>query len=570
MAPDDIKTYKRLCQVSKDGGCIKEGEFVSFDSRYNGSVIAKSYMAAAPNPQATLAGLEVLRSGGNAMDACLAMASVTSVVLPQMCGLGGDAFFIYYDAQKGTTVALNGSGFAGDDATIDKYKSVGELLPQDGIHSVAVPGAPMVFHMAARRFGSMGLEKCFEYGVKVAREGFPVSAELSRAIALEEKKLNKYPEIGGIFMPQGRFLKPGDVLLRPDLADTLEQFGRHGASYFYRGELAHRFYALNRKTEGAFSGAEFARFMDKEGPAFYEPLQTDYRGYAILETAPVSQGFIVLEQMNILEQFDLDDMEPDGADAIHLMVEAKKIAFKDRNLYAGDPQSCDFDVSKFISKGYGNEMARKININKTENSVKEVGNKGDDTTSFVAWDAQGNACTFIHSIAFQFGSGLIIPGTGVILNNRAGRSFVLTEGHPNSLRPGTRPMHTLNCYMVQKHGKPFIVGGTPGGDGQPQWNMQMLSLMLDHGAGPQDAVDYPRWISVPGTDVIGLGAPSQIRLESRFPKTSIIGLKKKGHMVRALSQWGGGGGAQMIMQDPRSGTLLGGSDRRVGGIALGG
>ncbi len=551
-------------------GLAREGELVPFDSRYNSSVMGKSYMVAAHHPWASLAGLDVLRSGGNAMDACLAMASVTSVVLPQMCGLGGDAFFIYYDAQKGTTTALNGSGFAGDEATIDRYQGQGVLLPQDGIHSVAVPGAPMVFHMAAQRFGSMGLEKCFKYGAKIAREGFPVSTELSRAIASEEKKLSKYREIGDIFMPQGRLLKPGDIFHRPDLANTLEQFGRYGASYFYEGEPADRFYALNRDTGGAFSGREFIRFMDEEGPAFYQPLETGYRGYTILETSPVSQGFIVLEQMNILEQFDLDDMEPDGSDAIHLMIEAKKIAFGDRNLHAGDPQFCDFDVSKFISKRYGNEMARKININKTEKKPIKIGNKGGDTTSFVAWDARGNACTFIHSIAFQFGSGLVIPGTGVILNNRAGRSFVLTEGHPNSIKPGRRPMHTLNCYMVQKDGKPFIVGGTPGGDGQPQWNMQMLSLMLDHGAGPQDAVDYPRWISVPGTDVIGLRAPAQVRLESRFPKEALAGLQKKGHTVRTLSQWGGGGGAQIIMQDPRSGTLLGGSDRRVGGMALGG
>jgi len=195
--------------------------------------------------------------------------------------------------------------------------------------------------------------------------------------------------------------------------------------------------------------------------------------------------------------------------------------------------------------------------------------QGGDTTSFVAWDRFGNACTFIHSNAFSMGSGVIVPGTGVLLNNRAGRSFVLEAGHPNCLAPGKRPMHTLNCYMVLKDGVPFIVGGTPGGDGQPQWNMQMLSLMLDHGMGPEEAAHFPRWISSPGTDVIGLGKPYELRMESRFPEGTLSSLTALGHAVRPAGDWAGGGGAQIIMRDPDTGILLGGSDRRVAGLALG-
>ncbi len=542
---------------------------MTFDSRYSRAVMGLSGMVAAAHPLAVRAGLDLLRTGGNAMDACLAMAAVTSVVLPQMCGLGGDAFLIYYEARSGTVSAINGSGPAGDGATAERYQDQGKILPQHGIHSVAVPGAPMVFQMAADRFGSVGLERCFQHGVSIAESGFPVSLELSRAIGAEEKKLRKFGETAGVYMPSGHPLRPGDTLKRPDLALTLREFAHRGAQNFYCGDFADRFYHLNRQMEGAFTGNEFSRFYSGGSTSFYEPLRTDYRGYTVLETAPVSQGFIVLEGMNILEEFNMNEMDPDGAEAVHLMVEAKKIAFDDRNSLAGDPDSSVFDVSRLISKEYSELVASGISAGRTREEASEIGERRADTTSFVAWDAYGNACTFIHSVAFQFGSGLTVPGTGVLLNNRAGRSFALTGGHPNCLLPGRRPMHTLNCYMVLKDGKPFVVGGTPGGDGQPQWNMQMLSLMLDHGAGPQDAVDFPRWTSTPGTDVIGLDNPFEVRLESRFPEGTRRGLQKRGHKVRVVSQWGGGGGAQIIMKDPRSGVLLGGSDRRVGGLAIG-
>lgn len=505
------------------------------------------------------------------MDACLAMAAVTSVVLPHMCGLGGDAFLIYFDAKSGTVSAMNGSGFAGDGATIERYRDHGRILPQDGIHSVAVPGAPLVFQMAAERFGSVGLERAFQYGISLAESGFPVSLELSRAIGAEERKLRKFKETASVYMPGGYPLRPGDTLKMPELARTLREFVRGGASYFYRGDFAERFYRLNDRTEGPFTGNEFERhFSDGiASPLVYEPLRSDYRGYTILETAPVSQGFIVLQTMNILEEFNVRDMEPGSAELVHLMVEAKKVAFHDRNSLAGDPETCAFDVSRQISKDYSKSVAGDISLSRTRDGAYGMSGRGGDTTSFVAWDVHGNACTFIHSIAFQFGSGLTVPGTGVLLNNRAGRSFVLTPGHPNCLMPGRRPVHTLNCYMVLKDGKPFVIGGTPGGDGQPQWNMQILSLMLDHGAGPQDAADFPRWTSTPGTDVVGLTNPPMVRLESRFSDDVRRGLQKRGHTVNIVSKWGGGGGAQIVMKDPRSGVLLGGSDRRVGGMALG-
>ncbi len=538
------------------------------ENRMAGSLLAKTGMVASAHPLSSLAGIEALRQGGTAMDACLAMAAVTAVVLPHMCGLGGDAFFIYREGSSGEVTALNGSGPGGDGLTLERYGKHGGILPQDGMLSVAVPGAPLVYEMAAKRFGRLGLKRCFQAGIDIAREGYPVTPEFSRSVWADREKLSKFEASRETFLADGRSPQPGSVMVRSDMAATLEAFASEGAHYIYKGPFYRAFQKAQAEMGGAFTGEEFPRFLD-EPPRFYSPLLTDYRGFAILQTAPVSQGFIVLEEMNILEAFEMGKMDPLGAESMHLMIEAKKLAFADRNAYAGDPLVSGFDVTKFISKEYAKELSARISLTGTLDHGSPGSEGGSDTTSFVAWDGEGNVCSFIHSNAFAFGSGVTVPGTGVLLNNRAGRSFVLRPGHPNALEPGKRPMHTLNCYMVLKDGEPFIAGGTPGGDGQPQWNMQMLFLMLDHGMGPQAAADFPRWISSPGTDVISLGKPFEVRMESRFPEETAKALREKGHTVHMSGAWAGGGGAQIIMRDPETGVLLGGSDRRLRGMALG-
>lgn len=538
-----------------------------FESRFKNCRVGKKGMVAAAHPLAGLAGIRTLWSGGNAMDACLTMAGVTSVVLPHMCGLGGDAFLIYYDAATGDVAALNGSGVAGDGATLERFAGRGEILPQHGIHSVAVPGAPLVYDLACRRFGTFSLEKCFEVGAQIAERGFVVSHGFEKAVMAGKNKLSHYVEASRAFLPGGEVPRAGTLFKQEDLARTLREFAAQGAEYFYKGPFAEKFYETNHGLGGDFSGAEFARHVE-DSPTWYKPISTGYRGYTLLETAPVSAGFIVLEEMNLLEHFDAANLDPRGPEAIDLMVKIKKTAFSDRNAFAGDPAVSSFDVSKIISKDYAREAVKQIH-EAAGGAILLVNQGQGDTTSFVAWDEDGNCCSFIHSIAFSFGSGVVVPGTGVLLNNRAGRSFNLIPGHPNCLEPGKRPMHTLNCYMVLRDGSPFIVGGTPGGDGQPQWNMHMLSLMLDHGAGPQDAADFPRWISTPGTDMVALKNPPGLILESRFPADTIARLADMGHDVRIVGAYSGGGGAQIIMKDQETGALLAGSDRRVEGIALG-
>lgn len=537
------------------------------EKRYAGSHMAKSGMVAAAHPLAAVYGLEALREGGNAMDACLVMAGVTSVTMPHMCGLGGDAFFIYYDTSTGAIAALNGSGAPGDASTLEFFKDA-PILPQDGIFSVGVPGAPLVYELAVRRFGTFDILRCFEPAIRIACDGFPVTPGFVRAIEAEREKIGRSEEASRVYLPGGSPPKPGTVMRRPDMVDTLRGFAEGGAVYIYKGPFAERFYQMNDAMGGTFTGKEFARHLD-ERQSYYDPLRTDYRGYAVLQTAPVSQGFMVLEELNILEGFDMAALDPLGPESIHLMVEAKKIAFADRNAQAGDPLVSGFDASRYTAKEYAAEARKQIDPGRASGKAGGPGEQEADTTSFVAWDRFGNACSFIHSNSFSFGSGLIIPGTGVLLNNRVGRSFVLEPGHPNCLAPGKRPMHTLNCYMVLNDGVPFIVGGTPGGDGQPQWNMQMLSLMLDHGMDPQAAASFPRWASTPGTDVIGLGRSFQLGMESRFPAPTASRLAALGHAVTTVGDWAGGGGAQIIMRDPETGILLGGSDKRTVGLALG-
>lgn len=538
-----------------------------FKSRFTSCRVGKRGMVAAAHPIAAMTGIKALWSGGNAMDACLTMAAVTSVVMPHMCGLGGDAFLIYYDASAGEAVALNGSGVAGDGATLARFAGQGDILPQHGIESVAVPGAPLVYDLACRRFGTFSLKQCFEAGAKIAEQGFVVSPGFEKALRAARDKLSRYPEASRIFLPGGQPPKAGTWFKQQDLARTLREFGDQGAEYFYKGPFADKFYETNQELGGAFLGGEFSRHFE-DSPGWYRPISTDYRGYTVLETAPVSAGFMVLEELNLLEQLAVANLDPMSPDMIDLMVKIKQLVFSDRNAFAGDPAVSGFDVSKLISKRYAREAVKRIHDKRPETVLPASHGQGD-TTSFVAWDEAGNCCTFIHSIAFSFGSGVVVPGTGVILNNRAGRSFNLMPGHPNCLEPGKRPMHTLNCYMVLKDGSPFIIGGTPGGDGQPQWNMQMLSLMLDRGAGPQEAADFPRWTSAPGTDMIALNSSPSLTLESRFPAETIACLAEMGHEIRVVGPYSGGGGAQIIMKDPETRALLGGSDRRTEGVALG-
>jgi gamma-glutamyltranspeptidase/glutathione hydrolase len=316
---------------------------------------------------------------------------------------------------------------------------------------------------------------------------------------------------------------------------------------------------------GVFNEEDFAGHRAEA----YDPITTTYRGHTVYQTRPPSQGLLLLEMLNLVEGFELASLGQNSAEAIHLMVEAKKIAYDDRNRTAGDPRFVDWPLEELISRSYADRRRGEIRRDRVAAalpSLQPVDADGD-TTYFCVADGAGNCVSWIHSLSNAFGSGFVAEGTGVLLNNRAGRGFSLTPGHPNIIEPGKRTMHTLNCYLALKDGQPVIVGGTPGGDFQPQCGLQILTNLIDFGLQPQEAVEAPRWWSFPGTDPASIDTPMEVRVEPEMPEETVQGLERLGHKVVRRRPGVHDGKVQLIVRDWRRGVLMGASDPRGDGHA---
>ncbi len=357
----------------------------------------------------------------------------------------------------------------------------------------------------------------------------------------------------------------GDVLVQGDLARTLEGIAAGGTNYFYRGEFAEAFFDTAKSLGGLYDGNE----MRDQTAEIYIPPSVNYRDYQVFSHRPVSQGVVFLENLGILNTFDIDGLAPDDPDLVHLMVEIQKLTFADRNAHLGDPTFVDFPYSSLISTGYTASRAREVEWGEAKRGPVASGDPLGDTTYLCVVDEYGNACSYIHSLSHLFGSGVTVENTGVILNNRAGRGFTLQPDHPNCIAPLKRTMHTLNCYLVRDPGGGVWVGGTPGGDGQPQWNMQVLSHLIDGSMPPQRAVDFPRWTSFPGTDPANLGRSTVLRIEERFPTATMEDLRGRGHDLEIQGSWDGGGAAMLIGRPNRASGWMGGCDSRSGGAVEG-
>ncbi|RPI43012.1 MAG: gamma-glutamyltransferase [Betaproteobacteria bacterium] len=524
-------------------------------------------MVASAHPAAAAIGSSILQRGGNAFDAAIAVAAAEGVLLPMKCGLGGDAFVIAHSAAKRETLAFNGSGVAAAGATQAFFARQGlKKMPLDGVHAASVPGAVGVYETLWKRYGTLPWEDLWQPAITLASEGLAITDYVSHRIAETTELLSRYPDSAAQFLPQGRAPAPGERFTAPNLARTLRAVARDGAETFYRGEIAERMLAFLKRQGALFEAADFAR----QQTVVYAPLSADYRGYTVYETAPPSQGFLVLEQLNILEGFDLAKLAPFGAERIHLLAEAKKLAFADRNRYAGDPAYVDWPLERLISKEHA--ARRRVEIDPRAArwpAGAHLAEHGGDTSYFAVADGQGNGLSFIHSLSNSFGCGVVAGDTGVTLNNRAGRGFSLDPAHPNVIAPGRRTMHTLNAYMVFRDGAPWLIGGTPGGDQQAQWNVQAITAIVDHGLPLQEVVDAPRWYSFPGTDPATLGRAPALKIDQRIPETVRQSLAALGHKVEALAPWSGGGAIQLIQFDRERGVLRGASDSRPGGAALG-
>ncbi|MBI3998191.1 MAG: gamma-glutamyltransferase [Armatimonadetes bacterium] len=531
-------------------------------------VLARRGMVASGHPLAAAAGLQVLGAGGNAVDAAIATAGVLGVAQPMMSGLGGDTFMLVYRKREGRIWAMNASGPAPAGATREFFVERGYAkMPLRGMLAVSVPGAVAAMVTALTRWGSgrFTLQHLLEPAIRYAEEGVPVARKVAQWMHELEPVLSRYPSSAAVFLPKGRPLAEGDILVQRDLAPSLRIVAAGGAEAFYRGPIARAIDEYGRSHGGLLTADDLAGYEVD----VVEPLHTTYRGITVFTTPPQSQGFLLLGMLNLLEDFS---PAPWGsADWVHRAVEAKKLAYADRVAYLGDPKFVRNPIDRLLDKTYAAHRRRAIDPARaaeapTGGLPAEV---PGDTTYFCTADVEGNLVSYITSLSAAFGCGEIVEGTGIMLNNRAGRGFTLTAGHPNCIAPGKRTMHTLSPYMATKDGAPWLTWGTPGGDGQPQWSLQIFLNLVEAGMNLQQAVEAPRWQSFPGTDPATIETPFELRIDTGYPAETPAELERRGHRLRPMGEMESGGAGQGIMVDHERGLYIGASDPRVDGCAIG-
>lgn len=519
--------------------------------------LARNGMASSAHPFASQAAIDVLRRGGNALDAAVAAGAVLMTVEPRNGHLGGDSFFLVNLAGSNQMVALNGSGAAPGAATAERYRQHGGI-PKKGLWASSVPGTVACWGTALERFGSMSLGDLLGTAIDYARGGVPVSQRIHRMLNNDAETYRQFPDSARVFLPDGQVPQVGDVLRQPGLAGSLERIATSGWRDFYNGELASKLVSYSEDHGGLFSAEDFATHQTEE----LSPLSIDYRGYTVFEQPPVSQGIIVLLTLNILKQFDLSSLEPGSAELIHLQIEALKLAFEDRMRYLGDPRFVDMPIGMLLSDEHAKEQAARIDRSQAH-PFAWTGNVQPDTTYMCVVDRAGNMVSYIHSL-FS-GSGVVMGETGALMNSRM-LGFNLDDGHPNCLAPGKRPIHTLNNYLVQRDGQPVLVGGTPGAHWQVQTNVQILCNSLDFGMDPARASEAPRFLI---GEQVEVGNPT-VRIESRVGEATLGKLHELGHQVESVDPWRLGGGVQLIARDPSTGLYSGSTDvRRAGNSIIG-
>ncbi len=532
--------------------------------KHRGIVMSKKGMVASAHTLISASGLKVLNQGGNAMDACIAMALTSGVVLPDMCGLGGDAFLLYYDAKTKKITAMNGSGGAPAKATLDYFKSHGyQKVPHDGMLSVTVPGAVDVYFEALKRYGSMSFSQLCDDAIELSDQGVPVSEKVARHMHTDYKKMLRFENLKNLYLKDGQPYAYGDIVYNKDYAQSLRYLKEKGRDGFYKGELADKIVDYSHRHGGLFEKEDFENYHCE----ILEPISVDYRGYRVFQTPPVSQGIIHLEELAILNHFNMAQYQPDSAESIHLMVEAKKVAFKDRMKYFGDPRYVKNPIDTLLSDEYTRQVADCIDMHSSINEYDMFEHENGHTTSMIVVDKEGNAVSFIHSISATWGSGEIVDGTGILLNNRAGTGFNLDEKHPNVIAPHKKTMHTLNTYLITDlEGNLRYVGNTPGGDNQPQWNMQVVCNLLDFGLDVQSAVEHGKWADYHTFDENG--QPHHVlKIESQVGEEVLNKLREMGHELNVIEPFTCSGACQII-EIREDGLRMGGSDPRADGAAM--
>ena len=518
---------------------------------YRPMLMGTQWMITADHPLAVQAAASLLEKGANAVDAAVMANLVMTVVRPHMCGFGGDLFVLVYTAEDQQLKALDAAGFAPQDASLESYNRNGiSEMPATGIYTCTVPGALAGWKALLDAHGTCGLDALLSKTIPYAQEGFPAYVELIDVISSKRDDLSKSPAAAKIFLPGGNPPQLGDIIRQPQLADAYELIAEQGPDIFYHGKLGDYLVSHSRELGGFFKHEDLADYQ----VIWKQPLSGSYRGYQLCTQPPPSQGITLLMQAHILEHLDINSMPPDSSDLIHTMVEAKKLAFADRDKYACDPGFHDVPLENLLNRESAREQAKRIGSQAANKvSPRKFTQGGEDTVYTIVIDAQGNAVVLIQSLYQGFGACTMVPQSGMMLHNR-GRGFSMDPSHPNRLEPRKRPYHTLHPAMVLKSGRPHLMLGTPGADGQTQTNMQLLTALIDFQAQAQGAVDAPRWRSQPD---------GSLWMENRFPTDTVRELAEKGHVIKKVDSFAADmGSAQVILIDRDRGVIMGGADCR--------
>ena len=519
--------------------------------------LGRDGIVASAHPYATVAGLDVLRAGGTAADAAVATNAVLAVTQPAMCGVGGDLFVLYYEAATRRVHFLNGAGRSGSRASLEELARRGAAaLPIVGPMTVSVPGCVRGWAMLLERFGTRPLGSLLEPAIHYA-DGFPISSLMSQYIE-EFTRVTDDAEWHRVFRASGRAPAVGELLLQPDLARTLRELGREGPDLFYTGRVGHAI-AERLAADGFLTAEDLAAHTGAWG----EPISTTYRGARVYETPPPTQGLAALVALNILERFPLVKRPLHSVQHLHLLLEVVKLAYADRDRFVGDPAHAHVPLAELLDKRYAARRRRAFDARKAQSyTAGDPG--GGETTGFVVVDRHGNVASVIQSLFNSFGSGIVVPGCGIVLQNR-GRHFQLDPAHPSALAPRKQPFHTLMASIVTRDDQPVHALATMGGSGQAQFHIQILTNLLDYGLDPQEAVERPRFLF---GAFYPEDAPDTVHLESRVPRTVARALVRRGHAIRpAPALFGRTGHAHAVSF--RDGTLVAGADPRGDGVALG-
>ncbi len=522
-------------------------------------VISQRGIVATSQTLASQAGAQVLARGGSAMDAAIAANATLGVVEPESCGLGGDLFAIYWEAKTGKLTALNASGWAPKGLTIDALRKLGlNEMPQEGIHSVTVPGCVDGWSKLHKRFGKLPWKDLFQPAIYYADHGYPVTEIIGAAWKLEEAKLAKDANARKVLLPNGSAPQVGQVFRDPQMAAAFRLIAAEGAAAFYRGAIAKAILRTSDRLGGTMSAADLSEF----GAEWVDPISTDYHGWKVYELPPNGQGIAAIEMLNILSLFPLSTYAPRGVEELHTQMEAQKLAYADLRQYVADLRFSAVPYKSMMAMDYARGLAGRIDAGKAR-CDGAAGNPPDvlgDTIYLSAVDAEGNIVSLIESLYQHFGSAVVVDDYGFALQNRGGL-FDLDPQHPNALAPRKRPFHTIIPAFMEK-GDVHMGFGIMGGLNQAQAHAQFVSNVVDHGMSIQLALEAPRFTKTTwgGCD---------FSIESRIPVEIRDALTAKGHQLKVLGDFSSTmGGGQVVVHDSARGVNYGASDPRKDGAAV--